>query len=132
MTVFSAFRAFFRPLDASDTPPKVLILTPCKDAAGCLASYCDRVRRLTYPHDRISLAFLESDSSDDTYAELNDHVRRLRKEFRRVTVCKRDFGFKVPVGVHRSAPAIQLGIMASDMGDSCWGMPNLEIRHGRW
>lgn len=25
-----------------------------------------------------------------------------------------------------------LGIMALDMGHPCWGMPNLEIRHGRW
>ena len=25
-----------------------------------------------------------------------------------------------------------LGIMALDMGHKCWGMPNLEIRHGRW
>jgi hypothetical protein len=25
-----------------------------------------------------------------------------------------------------------LGIMALDMGHRCWGLPNLEIRHGRW
>jgi len=25
-----------------------------------------------------------------------------------------------------------LGMMARDMGHRCWGMPNLEIRHGRW
>jgi HEAT repeat protein len=25
-----------------------------------------------------------------------------------------------------------LGMMAHDMGHRCWGMPNLEIRHGRW
>ncbi|MGD1098572.1 MAG: glycosyltransferase, group 2 family protein, partial [Bryobacteraceae bacterium] len=25
-----------------------------------------------------------------------------------------------------------LGIMALDMGYQCWGMPNLEIRHGKW
>ena len=25
-----------------------------------------------------------------------------------------------------------LGIMARDMGYRCWGMPNLEIRHGPW
>ena len=25
-----------------------------------------------------------------------------------------------------------LGMMARDMGYRCWGMPHLEIRHGRW
>jgi len=25
-----------------------------------------------------------------------------------------------------------LGLMARDMGYRCWGMPNLEVRHGRW
>jgi hypothetical protein len=25
-----------------------------------------------------------------------------------------------------------LGLLARDMGYTCWGMPNLEVRHGRW
>ena len=109
MTAFSTLRGFFRRAPKLvEAAPRVLILTPCKDAGGCLVSYCDRVRKLTYPHNRISLAFLESDSSDNTWTELNQCVPRLRKEFRRVTASKRDFGFKVPVGVHRSAAGIQL------------------------
>jgi len=94
--------------DLSEVPGKVLILTPAKDAAGCIEGYCERVRRLTYPHRRISLGFLESDSSDATYAELNRCLRRLRKGFRRVTLCKKDFGYKIPVGVHRGAAPIQV------------------------
>jgi hypothetical protein len=197
----------------------VLILTPVKDAAGCIEGYCDRARNLTYPHHLISFGFLESDSSDATYTELNRFRPRLERQFRRVTVCKRDFGYKVPLGMHRGVPPIQverrtvlaksrnrllfaalrdeewvlwldvdvteyppdvlerllaagrdivqphcvldyggptydknawrdrgrlhlegrgeletegLGIMATDMGHRCWGMPHLEIRHGRW
>lgn len=108
MLGLDALRGLFRRRSNLDeVRDDVLILTPCKDAAACLPSYCERVCSLSYPHARISLAFLESDSSDATYSELNRHAARLRKEFQNVHVYKRDFGFQIPVGVHRSAPTIQ-------------------------
>jgi hypothetical protein len=85
----------------------VLILTPVKDAAAFFDGYCDRLRRLTYPHGAISLGFLESDSSDATFQVVSRQVRRLRKEFRRAHLWKRDFGFQIPRGMHRSAEPIQ-------------------------
>ncbi len=88
-------------------PSRILILTPLKDAADCLDGYCARLRGLTWPHDRISLGFLESDSADDTWAELGHRVEGLRSEFRRVTVHKRDFGYRIPAGMHRGAAPIQ-------------------------
>jgi hypothetical protein len=78
-----------------------------KDAADCIDGYCARIRRLTYPHGHISLGFLESDSADETWAQLACRVEGLRRQFRRVTVRKKDFGYRIPIGTHRGAPAIQ-------------------------
>jgi len=88
--------------------PKVLILTPIKDAADCLEDYCTRLSRLTYPHSFISLGFLESDSVDGTYEALRLQVSSLKQRFRRVGLWKRDFGYRVPAGIHRGAEPVQL------------------------
>lgn len=48
---------------------RVLILTPVKDAARYLSKYFELVSQLTYPHHLIDLAFLVSDSTDDTLAD---------------------------------------------------------------
>ena len=86
---------------------QVLLLTPLKDAADCLDGYCRRIEALTYPHHRISLGFLESDSADETWAEISSRMEGLRREFRRAELWKKDFGYRVPVGVHRGAAPIQ-------------------------
>lgn len=91
----------------SQEHPRVLVLTPVKDAASLLDAYWDRLRALTYPRSALSLGFLESDSQDDTYARLLKTSHALSAEFRRIGVWKRDFGFRVPAGVHRWTPAIQ-------------------------
>lgn len=96
---------------------KILILTPVKDAKGLIEGYCERVRSLEHPHSLISVGWLESDSSDGTYDELTGQVARMRKEFRRVTIIKRDFGYKIPVGVHRAAGQIQ-GIRRATLAKS--------------
>jgi len=86
----------------------VLILTPVKDAADCIDGYCNRLRSLTYPHERISLGILESDSRDSTYFDFKNRLGRLRREFRRVGLWKRDFGYRIPRGIHRGAEPIQI------------------------
>jgi len=86
----------------------VLILTPVKDAADCLDDYSERLHRLTYPHDLISLGFLESDSSDTTFADLQRRIPALCDEFRRARLWKKDFGYRIPPGVPRWEPAIQM------------------------
>ena len=86
---------------------RVLILTPVKDAADCIDGYCDRVRRLTYPRSLTSLGFLESDSTDGTYERLQRQMQRLRSEFRRARLWKRDFGYQIPPGLPRWYPPIQ-------------------------
>jgi hypothetical protein len=88
--------------------PLVLILTPVKDAADCLEGYCERLGGLSHPHSRISLGFLESDSSDGTFISLEQRLPSLRREFRRVGLWKKDFGYQIPAGIHRGAEPIQL------------------------
>jgi len=86
---------------------KILILTPLKDAKDLLERYCEGIRSLEHPHNLISIGFLESDSSDGTYDKLLSFLPRLRRDFRHVVVEKRDYDFKIPIGVHRAAGQIQ-------------------------
>jgi hypothetical protein len=94
---------FFRPHSespaaqnkASPVGATVLILTPVKDASGCIDQYCRGIRALTFPHSSISLGFLESDSTDNTYADLERLLPALRKEFRQVGLWKKDFGYRL-------------------------------------
>lgn len=93
---------------ANPAEPRVLILTPVKNAEEHLLPYFRLLLDLSYPHQRISIGLLEGDSGDDTFAALTRAVPVLRKEFRRVGLWKHDFGFHVPPGVHRALPEIQL------------------------
>jgi glycosyltransferase involved in cell wall biosynthesis len=99
-----------RPRRAAGPPdrPKVLLLTPVKNAASYLEGYAARLRGLTYPSRAISVGLLESDSTDGTFEALQHLRPSLGRHFRRVGVWKRDFGYRIPEGVHRAAAAIQL------------------------
>ncbi|OAA67300.1 Anp1-like protein [Niveomyces insectorum RCEF 264] len=77
---------------------RVLILTPIKDAARYLSKYFELIAELTYPHHLIDLAFLVSDSSDDTLAVLASELDRIQKRpdkipFRSAMVVEKDFDF---------------------------------------
>lgn len=87
--------------------PRVLILTPVKSAAAYLEGWVERIERLQWPREALSLGLLESDSSDGTWERLVALEPALRRRAERVTLVKRDFGFKAPAGVPRWAPAIQ-------------------------
>jgi mannosyltransferase OCH1-like enzyme/UDP:flavonoid glycosyltransferase YjiC (YdhE family) len=73
--------------------PRVLILIPVKDAARFLPSLWQKLGALSYPHDRLSLALLESDSLDDTYAAIDQALPALRDRFSHVRLFKRDYGY---------------------------------------
>jgi UDP:flavonoid glycosyltransferase YjiC (YdhE family) len=78
----------------SDDPyPRILICIPVKDAEPYLPTLWTNLNVLNYPHQRLSLAFLESDSSDSTLEAIGDRLPILRKTFSRVEVFKRDYGF---------------------------------------
>lgn len=94
--------AALRPEDA----PAILIATPVKDAARHLPRFVANLRRLSYPHERIAVAFLESDSADGTYATIAALLPELRAEFARAELLKADFQYR-PEGP-RWAPRQQL------------------------
>ncbi|CCC12362.1 hypothetical protein SMACR_05540 [Sordaria macrospora] len=79
---------------------RVLILTPLKDASRYLSKYFELIAELTYPHHLIDLAFLVSDSTDDTLAVLASELDRIQKRpdqipFRSAVVVEKDFDFKL-------------------------------------
>jgi hypothetical protein len=82
-------------------------LTLVKDATDLIDGYCRRLSALTYPHALISLGLLESDSTDTTFQVLQRQLTMLRAAFRRVGVWKMDSSYRIPPGVHRSAPVLQ-------------------------
>ncbi|KAK5992386.1 Mannan polymerase II complex ANP1 subunit [Cladobotryum mycophilum] len=83
---------------------RVLILTPLKDAAPYLSKYFELLAELTYPHRLIDLAFLVSDSTDDTLAVLASELDRIQKRpdqipFHSAMVIEKDFGFTLSQNV---------------------------------
>jgi peptide chain release factor subunit 1 len=89
------------------SPASVLILTPMKSARKHLDAYFAGLEKLTYPHSSLSLGVLESDSTDDTYAEVQRRLTTACDRFRSKSVVKRDFGFHVPENVPRYSAVFQ-------------------------
>ncbi len=87
--------------------PLVLILTPLKNASKNLDRYFDLLEKIKYPKKRISIAFLESDSSDGTYENLQQRLPALKKIYRKATLWKKDFNFQIPDGQPRYWEPIQ-------------------------
>jgi Anp1 len=86
----------------------VLILTPVKEAARHLDRYFHALESLTYEPDLLSIGLLASDIADGTFERLDERRLALEARCRRVTLVRRDFGFQIPDGVPRWAPALQL------------------------
>ncbi|KAI5813447.1 Anp1-domain-containing protein [Pyronema omphalodes] len=86
--------------DAAKNKERILIVTPLRDATFYLSKYFELVAQLTYPHELIDLAFLVSDSTDDTYGALALEVDRIQNKpdpklggpFNSVTIVRKDFG----------------------------------------
>lgn len=75
--------------------PQVLVATPVKNAASHLSRYFKMLEALDYPRDRLSLAFLESDSSDGTWEILQSRAAKLKGQFRSVMLLKQDYKFQI-------------------------------------
>lgn len=86
----------------------LIILTPVKDAAAYVEDYFNRLQRLTYPRDRLSVALLESDSRDDTFELVSRQAEEHAATFRSVRVFKHDFGYAAPPHLPRWEAAYQL------------------------
>lgn len=86
----------------------MLILTPVKNAVAYLDGYFDNLCRLTFPHKKLSVGLLESDSTDDTYAKLVDLAAHHGHRFANLQVFQRNYGFQIPADMPRWEPSIQL------------------------
>lgn len=86
----------------------VLILTPVKNAVAHLEGFFAKLETLTYPARLISLGFLDSDSDDGTFDDLNGRLARLRSRYASAQAWQRNFGFRMPAGVPRWEPAFQV------------------------
>lgn len=86
----------------------VLILTPVKNAKQYLPGYFQKLHQLSYSRKHLSVALLESDSTDGTYDELQTFAQKHLGDFRSLQVFKRDYGFSMPATVPRWEPGLQL------------------------
>ena len=66
--------------------PKILILTPVRNAQVYLDRHASLLETLTFDSQRLSLAWLEGDSSDQTFAELEKLRARLSSSFNRISL----------------------------------------------
>lgn len=77
---------------------RVLFCVPLRDAAAHLPMFFGHMRNVTYPHNLIDLAFLVSDSLDDTMGSLKTHLNAIQndpdpsKRFGEIEIYEKDFG----------------------------------------
>lgn len=80
---------------------RVLLCTPLRDAADHLQMFFSHLRNFTYPHHLIDLAFLVSDSKDNTESLLAQLLQDLQADpdpsqpYGEISVIHKDFGQKV-------------------------------------
>ncbi|KAK9464886.1 Anp1-domain-containing protein [Lipomyces arxii] len=84
--------------DAIDRDEHVLVCIPLRDATPYIPMMLSHLVNLTYPHALIDIAFLISDSADNTLTVLLDALARLQtsedayQRFREITIVEKDFG----------------------------------------
>ncbi|KAK6197488.1 aminonitrophenyl propanediol resistance protein [Scheffersomyces amazonensis] len=77
---------------------RVLFLVPLRDASAHLPMFFGHMKNLTYPHNLIDLAFLVSDSSDDTLEALKKNLLEIQNSkdtsmrFGEIEIFEKDFG----------------------------------------
>ncbi|MCP5151013.1 MAG: glycosyltransferase [Chromatiales bacterium] len=117
------------PGDLSQRHPKVLILTPVKDASAFVERFVANVLALDHDPRRLSVGVLGSDCADDTRTRLDAALPRLRRALSRVTLAWRDFGLRLPgprheAGTQRARRAVlaraRNALLASALSDEDW------------
>jgi mannan polymerase II complex ANP1 subunit len=84
-----------------DREERVLLCTPLRDAEPHLSMFFSHLRNFTYPHHMIDLAFLVSDSKDNTLGLLTNLLHGLQDDpdpkmpYGEISVIGKDFGQKV-------------------------------------
>lgn len=76
------------------TYPKILILTPVKNSADDIPRYLHNLHTLQYPHDKLTIGFLEGDSTDGSYEILSSALPQLAVDFHAAYLFKEDLGYQ--------------------------------------
>lgn len=80
---------------------RILMCVPLRDAEAHLPMFFAHMRNFTYPHHLIDLAFLVSDSKDNTMVRLKEMLDELQNDpnddmpFGEISLIEKDFGQKV-------------------------------------
>ena len=80
---------------------RILLCVPLRDASAHLPMFFSHLRNFTYPHNLIDLAFLVSDSKDNTLQLLVDNMNAIqadedpRQPYGEISIIEKDFGQKV-------------------------------------
>ena len=81
-----------------DRGERILMCTPLRDASAHMPMFFSHLRNFTYPHHLIDLAFLVSDSKDNTLGLLKEMLEKQQSDpdpeqwFGDITVIEKDFG----------------------------------------
>ena len=73
----------------------VLVVSPMRDRKHALERYFRLLDGLSYPRHLISLAIIEGDSKDGTFAALQERFRHSTLGLRRVTLIKQDTAYQI-------------------------------------
>lgn len=80
---------------------RILLCVPLRDAEAHLGMFFSHMRNLTYPHHLIDLAFLVSDSKDNTLKVLSESLEAIQADedpkqpYGEISIIEKDFGQKV-------------------------------------
>lgn len=80
---------------------RILMCVPLRDAESHLSMFFSHMRNFTYPHHLIDLAFLVSDSKDNTLSVLAQNLEEIqasddpRMPYGEISIIEKDFGQKV-------------------------------------
>ena len=80
---------------------RILLCVPLRDAAAHLPMFFSHLHNFTYPHHLIDLAFLVSDSKDNTLTVLSQNLEMLQADedpmqpYGEISIIEKDFGQKV-------------------------------------
>ena len=80
--------------DAADRRPRIHIMIVARDVEHLLDGFFINLEKLTFPHDRLSISFLEGDSKDNTHQVLKDYGSEFEKDFSSYNVYKKDYDFQ--------------------------------------
>ena len=69
----------------------VIIAIPVRNAAQTLDALLERIDALDFPPERLSIAFLVGNSTDDSLSRLKDYLENSKSRFRRTTLLEREY-----------------------------------------